>query len=34
MAGDYSEDETHVPIPNTSVKGLSGDDTTGVTVGK
>ena len=32
--GDYSEDETPVPIPNTTVKGLSGDDTAGETAGK
>ena len=27
--GDYCEDETPVPIPNTEVKGLSGDGTVG-----
>ena len=29
FAGCYSEEETPVPIPNTEVKGLSGDGTEG-----
>ena len=32
--GDDSEDVTPVPIPNTTVKGLSGNDTTRLSVGK
>lgn len=27
LAGDYGKGETHVPIPNTIVKSLSGDGT-------
>ena len=32
--GDFSEDVTPVPIPNTTVKGLSGDDTAYLNAGK
>ena len=32
--GDHGEDETPVPIPNTTVKGLSGDDTASQSAGK
>ena len=32
--GDHGEKETPVPIPNTEVKGLSGDGTTVLTVGE
>lgn len=32
--GDHSEEETPVPIPNTEVKGLSGDGTVGFAYGR
>jgi len=32
--GDFSEDVTPVPIPNTTVKGLRGDDTAFKSAGK
>ena len=32
--GDHSEEDTPVPIPNTVVKGLSGDGTAGLACGR
>ena len=32
--GDHGEEETPVPIPNTEVKGLSGDGTSALAVGE
>ena len=34
IPGDHSEEETPVPIPNTEVKGLSGDGTAVVVRGR